>query len=158
MIGGGGEAVVFGNSDEQQVIKLLGGDGKAGFGWMMDRDPEGMWVIRPGGLEEALLRFQLMEGNFPTGLELDGVGDDADFLLLRQPFLVGGNPTEAELNAWMRGRGWEPANLPTRLEMLAELSWRRGEVVATDVRPENAILAESDGEIYPFDIIVTRGG
>lgn len=40
--------------------------------------------------------------------------------------------------------------------MLASLTWQRGEIIATDVRPENAILAEADGEIYPFDFILSR--
>lgn len=50
LIGGGGEAVVFGDPANQQVIKLLGGSGKAGFGWTIDIDPEGLWILRPGGL------------------------------------------------------------------------------------------------------------
>ena len=40
--------------------------------------------------------------------------------------------------------------------MLATLSWRRGDVTATDVRPENAILAESDGRIYRLGFILVR--
>ena len=40
--------------------------------------------------------------------------------------------------------------------MLATQTWRRGDVIATDVRPENAILAEADGQIYPFDFILQQ--
>ncbi len=57
----------------------------------------------------------------------------------------------------MQREGWQPESPPTRLDMLATLTWRRGHVVATDVRPENAILAEVDGEIYPFDFILSDG-
>ncbi len=45
--------MVFGDPTNQQVIKLLGGAGKAGFGWTLDIDPEGLWILRPGGLAEA---------------------------------------------------------------------------------------------------------
>lgn len=55
----------------------------------------------------------------------------------------------------MAKRGWDPFAPPTRLDMLATQTWRRGAVIASDVRPENAILAEADGQIYPFDFILT---
>jgi hypothetical protein len=157
LIGGGGEAVVFFDPANQQVIKLLGGAGKAGFGWAIDIDPEGLWILRPGGLAESLRRFALAEAHFPTGLDLHALGTDGGFLLLQQPFLVGGNPTSAQLADFMHLRGWEPFVPPTRLDVLATLTWRRGDIIATDVRPENAILAESDGLIYPFDFILGRG-
>ena len=157
LIGGGGEAVVFFDLEHQQVIKLLGGAGKAGFGWTLDRDAAGLWAIRPGGLAAALRRFALAEEHFPTGLDLHTLGTGGGFLLLRQPFLVGENPTVRQLDAWMHREGWQPEIPPTRLDMLATLTWRRGNVVATDVRPENAILAEADGEIYPFDFILSEG-
>ena len=156
LIGGGGEAVVFFDSANQQVIKLLGGAGKAGFGWAIDRDPEGLWILRPGGLTESLIRYTLAEEHFPTGLDLHALGTDGAFLLLQQPFLVGENPTSAQLTEWMHQQGWQPHLPPTRLDMLATLTWRRGQIIATDVRPENAILAESDGRIYPFDFIMVR--
>ncbi len=156
LIGGGGEAVVFFDPANQQVIKLLGGAGKAGFGWTIDIDPEGLWILRPGGLAESLRRFALAEAHFPTGLDLHALGTDGSFLLLQQPFLVGENPSSAQLTDWMLQRGWQPFLPPTRLDMLATLTWRRGNIIATDVRPENAILAESDGQIYPFDLIVVR--
>jgi len=154
LIGGGGEAVVFGDPANQQVIKLLGGAGKAGFGWTIDMDLEGLWILRPGGLAESLRRFALAEQHFPTGLDLHALGKDGSFLLLQQPFLVGGNPTTAQLDDWMQQHGWQRFVPPTRLDMLATLTWRLGDVIATDVRPENAILAESDGHIYPFDFIL----
>lgn len=69
-----------------------------------------------------------------------------------------GRQVEDELSyAWMHREGWQPEIPPTRLDMLATLTWRRGNVVATDVRPENAILADADGEIYPFDFILSEG-
>jgi hypothetical protein len=156
LIGGGGEAVVFFDPANQQVIKLLGGAGKAGFVWTIDVDAEGMSILRPGGLTESLIRFMLAEENFPTGLDLHALGSDGSFLLLQQPFIVGTNPSENDLADWMRQQGWQAYTPPTRLDMLAQLTWRRDGIIATDVRPENAILAESDGEIYPFDIILIR--
>jgi len=56
----------------------------------------------------------------------------------------------------MHQRDWQPFVPPTRHDMLATLTWRRGDVIATDVRPENAILAEANGQIYPFDFILRR--
>ena len=157
LIGGGGEAVVFFDPANQQVIKLLGGAGKAGFGWTIDIDPEGLWILRPGGLAESLRRFALSEEHFPTGLDLHALGTDSSFLLLHQPFLVGENPTPARLADWMRQRAWQPFVPPTRHDMPATLTWRRGDVIAPDIRPENGILAESDGQIYPFEFILVRG-
>ena len=156
LIGGGGEAVVFGDPANQQVIKLLGGAGKAGFGWTIDIDPEGLWILRPGGLAESLRRFALAEEHFPTGLDLHALATDGSFLLLQQPFIVGENPTSPQLADWMHQRGWQLFVPPTRHDMLATQTWHRGDVIATDVRPENAILAESDGQIYPFDFILRR--
>ena len=37
-----------------------------------------------------------------------------------------------------------------------DLSWRKDEWIATDVRPENALLAEADGSIRAIDFIVGR--
>jgi hypothetical protein len=156
LIGGGGEAVVFGDPANQQVIKLLGGAGKAGFGWTIDVDAEGLWILRPGGLAESLRRFALAEEHFPTGLDLHALAADGSFLLLQQPFILGENPTSPQLADWMHQRGWQLFVPPTRHDMLANQTWRRGDVIATDVRPENAILAEADGQIYPFDLILHR--
>ena len=156
LIGGGGEAVVFFDPANQQVIKLLGGAGKAGFGWTIAVDSEGLWILRPGGITESLRRFALAEEHFPTGLDLHALGNDGSFLLLQQPFIVGENPTSPQLTDWMHQRGWQLFVPPTRHDMLATQTWRRGDVIATDVRPENAILAESDGQLYPFDFILHR--
>lgn len=156
LIGGGGEAVVFGDPANQQVIKLLGGAGKAGFGWTIDMDPDGLWILRPGGLAESLRRFALAEEQFPTGLDFHALGIDGSFLLLQQPFIVGENPTSPQLADWMHQRAWQPFVPPTHHDMLATQTWRRGDVIATDVRPENALLAEADGQIYPFDFILHR--
>ncbi len=155
LIGGGGEAVVFGDDSNQQVAKLLGTSGKAQFGWVLDADAEGRWLLRPGNLAEALTRYWLAETHaFPSRLGIDSIGANGDFVILTQPFLVGGNPTEDQLAAWMREQGWQRISPPTELEMLTQLTWQRANLVATDVRPENAIVAESDGDIYPFDFVV----
>lgn len=154
LIGAGGEAVVFFEPETQCVIKLFGGESKAGFGWLIDQNDEGRWIVRPGGLEECLKRYALAEEQFPTDLEFDCVGECGAFLTLSQPFIVGENPTEKELANWMIRQGWERYSPPADLEMLARQTWKRDEVVATDVRSENAIRAEIDGQIYPFDFIL----
>ncbi|MBX3741209.1 MAG: hypothetical protein KF712_09485 [Akkermansiaceae bacterium] len=154
LIGGGGEAVVFGDPENQRVVKLLGTAGKAGFGWKIDRDAESRWALRPGRLAESLVRFWLAEHHFPTGLELEFIGGNGDFLVLSQPFFLGENPDHEALSAWMAAEGWEPFSSPSELVMLQTQTWRKGSAIATDVRPENAILASSDGRIYPFDFIL----
>ncbi len=154
LIGGGGEAVVFGRDSDQQAVKLSLTESRAGFGWVLDHTGDGGWFLRPGGLAEALVRFARFRKLFGSGLEIEMVGAESDFLLMRQPFLVGEHPTEAGLADWMRGQGWERWQPEANLRALRELSWRKDSVVATDVRPENAILAEADGTIYPIDFIV----
>ncbi len=47
MIGGGGEAVVFFDEQNQSVIKLLSHAGKAKFGWEIGSDLEGFREIIP---------------------------------------------------------------------------------------------------------------
>ena len=154
LIGGGGEAVVFFDQERQEAVKLLGGAGRAGFGWHAGRDSEGRWTLRAGKVAESLMRFFVAERHFPTGLDLDSVGKDGQFLILKQPFFVGENPEDAALAAWMNERGWQRHSPPSELTMLRTQTWKKGLIVATDVRPENAILAEADGQIYSFDFIV----
>ncbi len=157
LIGGGGEAVVFFDSENQRVVKLLGMAGKAGFGWKIDHDAENRWTLRPGKLAESLFRFRLAEHHFPTGLELDSIGANGDFLVLSQPFLLGENPDNEALSEWMADAGWERFSPPSELLMMQTQTWKKGSAIATDVRPENAILAKSDGRIYPFDFILHGG-
>ena len=40
--------------------------------------------------------------------------------------------------------------------MLRDLTWIRGEDIATDVRPENALIAEVDDRIYAIDFIMGK--
>ena len=153
LIGGGGEAVVFGDPENQSVVKLLGGAGKAGFGWSICQDEERRLALRPGSLSGALIRFWLAEQHFPTGLDIQWIGESRDFLVLTQPFLLGENPELEFLGELMSESGWEPFAPLSELVMMRTQSWKKGSIIATDVRPENAILAESDGVIYPFDFI-----
>jgi|GEM_PF-1667318 len=154
LAGGGGEAIVFGDGEQQFAIKLLAPPGKARFGWVLDRNSQGRWGIRGGGLAEALERFAWFEALFDSGLELDQIGEAGDFLVLRQPFIAGFHPDELSLHQWMMDRGWRPCSLPTDLAMIANLTWRKDDWLATDVRPENALIAEADSGIYAIDFIV----
>ncbi len=122
LIAGGGEAAVFGDEEGQQVVKLFGPPGKAGFGWVVGQDLEGRWHLRAGSLTEALMRFHWFEDCFPSGLELDQIGDQGQFLALRQPFILGHHPEE---------------------RLLHDLTWHRGDFIATDVRSENALVSRS---------------
>lgn len=156
LIGGGGEAVIFYEEDTQHVIKLFAPPCKARFGWiisMMDGQPVG---IRPGEMDEALQRFAWFEELFPSGLEIDAVGEELNFLLLRQPFIVGEHPTVAELHGWMRDQGWRQISPPADVQVVRDLTWQRGEWLATDVRPENALISAYDGEVRAIDFIVSR--
>jgi hypothetical protein len=107
LFAGGGEAVVFYEESTQFAIKLLAPPGKGAFGWVLDRDARQRWIIRGGGLAEALERFAWFEELFDSGLELDQIGSAGDFLVLKQPFIAGGHPDEPSLNQWMHSQGWE---------------------------------------------------
>lgn len=54
----------------------------------------------------------------------------------------------------MRSQGWIPHQEPCVGETLQNLTWKKGRYLATDVRPENALVAESTGTIHPIDFIV----
>jgi hypothetical protein len=155
LIDAGGEAVVFGDSKTQRVIKLFAPPNEGRFGWVLDRTANGRWSVRGGSLDEALMRFLWFEVNFASGLELDTIGAEADFLTLSQPFLVGRRPCEDELEEWMLASGWETWAPPTDQALVGNLTWRRGSYVATDVVPRNAIVAEADGQLRAIDFIVT---
>lgn len=156
LFGGGGEAIVFFDEAGQLAVKLLAPPGRARFGWVLEGREDTGWAIRGGGLAEAVVRFAWFESLFGSGLELDQVGTAGDFLVLRQPFIEGCHPDEPSLSRWMTERGWSRWSPPTELDMIANLTWRRDEWIATDVRPENALLAEADGVIRAIDFIVGR--
>lgn len=156
LIDAGGEAVVFFDSESQRVIKLFAPPNEGGFGYVLKKEANGRWNIRGGGLIEALYRFAWYEACFVSGLELDTLGAEADFLTLSQPFFVGHRPCEDELEDWMKSNGWEPWSPPTDQMTVSTHTWRRGEYAATDVLPRNAIVAESDGRLRAIDFIVTR--
>jgi hypothetical protein len=147
---------VFYDEPSQHVIKLFGPPGKAGFGWIVRRTRDGSWQLRAGTLADALLRFALLEELFPSGLELDQVGDEGSFLVLRQPFILGHHPDEPTLHAWMSQQEWTPHEPSTSVAMLRNLTWRRTGFVATDVRPENVLVTESDGELRAIDFVMAR--
>ncbi|GEP43652.1 hypothetical protein BGE01nite_29430 [Brevifollis gellanilyticus] len=156
LLGGGGEAIVFGEPDLQFAIKLLAPPGKGAFGWVLDRDARQRWIIRGGGLSEALERFAWFEELFDSGLELDQIGSAGDFLVLKQPFIAGSHPDESTLHQWMHAQGWEHWSPTSDLAMIANLTWRKGPWIATDVRPENALVAEADGMIRAIDFIIGK--
>ena len=154
LIGGGGEAVVFGDDERQEVIKWSGSVTKAGFGWCIAGDETSGFRLQRGNLTETLQRFELFEQHFSSGLELDQLGHDGGFLLMRQPFILGTHPDESTLHVWMRSQGWKPWEAPADLGTLRNLSWRKDAVMASDVRPENVILSATDQAIYAIDFIV----
>lgn len=154
LIGAGGEAAVFGDPSAQQVIKLSGPPARCAFGWINCQDPEGSLTLAPGSLDEILDRLSLFEILFPSGISIDSIGENDAFLVFRQPFIGGRHPTEAELHSQMRGLGWAPLNAPCIGETLENLTWSKGRYLATDVRPENAIVSEATGALHPIDFIV----
>lgn len=156
LIDAGGEATVFFEAANQSVVKYFAPPNEGAFGWVISGDEGGKFRIRGGSLFEALWRFAWFEANFASGLDLDGFGAEGSFLTLSQPFFVGRRPCEDELTAWMRDCGWETWHPPTDQGTLAQHSWRRGNFVATDVLPRNAIVAEADGQIRAIDFIVRQ--
>jgi hypothetical protein len=154
LIGAGGEAAVFGDPENQQVIKLSGPPARCIFGWVIRRNLDGMLTLAPGSLDEILDRLCLFEALFPSGISIDSIGENDSFLVFRQPFIVGRHPTESELHTHMRAQGWAPHREPCYGDTLEKLTWKKALFIATDVRPENALVSESTGIIHPIDYIV----
>jgi len=154
LIGAGGEAAVFGDPANQQVIKLCGPPARCHFGWVIRRAPSGILTLAPGDLDEILDRLSLFEALFPSGISIDCIGENDAFLAFRQPFIVGRHPTVAELSDYMQSLGWIPHREPCSGETLELLTWKKDSFLATDVRPENALVAEATGMIHPIDFIV----
>lgn len=152
LIDAGGEAVVFGDADLQKVIKLFAPPNSGGFGYVLAPNAKGRWEIRGGELVESLYRFAWFEACFGSGLELDALGTEADFVTLSQPFYVGRRPCEDELEEWMKACGWEPWSPPTDQATVAQHTWRRDDFVATDVVTRNAIVAEADERLRAIDL------
>lgn len=156
LIDAGGEATVFFDPEPQRVIKLFAPPNEGRFGWVLERQANGKWGIRGGSLPEAMFRFAWFEACFVSGLELDTVGLEADFLTLSQPFFVGRRPCEDELAEWMKLNGWEPWGPQTDQATVAQHTWRRDGYIATDVLPRNAIVTEADERLRAIDFIVTQ--
>jgi hypothetical protein len=154
LIGAGGEVAVFFDHETQQVIKLCGPPARCGFGWVICRDQNGFLTLAPGGLDEILDRLSLFEALFPSGISLDSIGENDTFLVFRQPFILGRHPTESELHSHMRSLGWSPHHEPCFGDTLENLTWKKAPFLATDVRPENALVSEATGMVYPIDFIV----
>jgi len=154
LIGAGGEAAVFFDPANQQVIKLSGSPARCGFGWVIRRDPNGFLTLAPGGLDEILDRLSLFEALFPSGISLDSIGENDTFLVFRQPFILGRHPTESELHSHMRSLGWSPHHEPCFGDTLEKLTWKKVPFLATDVRPENALVSEATETVHPIDFIV----
>ncbi len=100
------------------------------------------------------MRFHWFEDCFHSGLELDQIGAQGRFLALRQPFILGRHPEERILHEWMADQGWTRLSPPADLVMLRDLTWRRGDCIATDVRPENALVSDTDGGLTAIDFIL----
>jgi len=154
LIGAGGEAVVFFDPETQHVIKLCGPPARCGFGWLIRRSPDGRLTLAPGGVGGFLDRLAHFESLFASGISIDCIGEADAFLVFRQPFILGRHPTVSELAAHMRSQGWTPHREPCQGETLENLTWKNGFHLATDVRPENALVTESTGNIQPIDFIV----
>ncbi len=155
LIGAGGEATVFADDARQQVIKLSGPPARSQFGWIIYRESDGLLSLKPGDLASVLARLALFEALFPTGLSIDAIADDGSFFLFRQIFIAGTHPTEEALHTWMTGHGWTRSFDSAHGKTLSTLTWTKGKFIATDVRPENVIQADSNGELYPIDFIVS---
>lgn len=154
LIGAGGEATVFFDPESQHVVKLSGPPARCDFGWIIRRNAKGVLSLSPGSLDEILDRLSLFEALFRSGIAIDCIGENDSFLVFRQPFIGGRHPTVGELEKHMRSLGWSPLNASCVGDTLEKLTWQKGQFLATDVRPENALVSEATGIIHPIDFIV----
>jgi hypothetical protein len=54
----------------------------------------------------------------------------------------------------MRSLGWSPHHEPCFGDTLEKLTWKKAPFLATDVRPENALVSEATETVHPIDFIV----
>jgi hypothetical protein len=157
-----GEAVVFlDGQTNDRVVKLRGREENgfnAGFGCILGRNKMGRVDLVPGTLEQALEREFLTWQAFGFGCRVDSIigdGEREDGLLLGQTFVEGDSPTPAEIQLWMKQRGWHWQNASRDISPpLCSTAWVRDGIAAFDAEPSNFIRNKSDKEIYPIDLVV----
>ncbi len=160
VVGSRGEAVLLWDDLlRTRIMKLRGreenGYGSAGFGCILTRSAQGRVVYGPGSLGQAIERERLTWEQFGFSCQVEAVLENDAGLLLAQDFIVGSAPTEAEIQAYMRARGWESLRGCREVSpVLQNHAWRRGKVGAFDANETNFIKAAADGLIYPIDLIV----
>jgi hypothetical protein len=158
--GSRGEAVLFDDRmDESRIIKLRGreenGYGTAGFGCILVRNQRGMIEYGPGSMAQALERERLSWEVLGFGCELEAIIGESAGMLLAQHFIAGTAPTEREIHAWMTSRGWEPLQMRRDVSVtLRDHAWQRDGIGAFDANETNFVRSETDGEVYPIDLIV----
>ena len=162
IIGSRGEAVLFADQeDERRILKLRGreenGFGSAGFGCILGRDARGLITYQPGTLDQALEREELTWREFGFACRYEDIIGNGDGLLLVQDFINGSAPTLREIRAYMEGQDWEfLATARDVSPILCDHAWRRGDVYAFDGNETNFIKSDTDGKVYPVDLIVWR--
>jgi hypothetical protein len=160
VLGSRGEAVLFDDGeDSSRIVKLRGreenGYGTAGFGCILVRNDRGLIEFGPGTIEQAIERERLCWEHLGFGCLFEDVIGDGNGLLLAQAFISGTAPTEQEISAWMTHHGWESLGAASDVTVtLRHHAWRRGKIGAFDANETNFIKSDSDGLLYPIDLIV----
>jgi hypothetical protein len=160
VIGSRGEAVLFDDREDPEVIiKLRGreenGFGDAGFGCILARNARGEVAYAPGTMEQAVEREKLTWEAFGFSCHVLDEVEDGMGLLLAQDFIEGIAPTEKEIHTYMIRQGWEWQRTNSGVSpTLCHFAWRKGNLGAFDANETNLIKSALDGEIYPIDLIV----
>jgi hypothetical protein len=160
VVGSRGEAVLFwDNLLKNRIVKLRGreenGYGTAGFGCILVRNDRGLIEFGPGTIEQAIERERLCWEHLGFGCVFEDVIGDGNGLLLAQAFISGTAPTEQEISAWMTHHGWESLGAARDVTVtLRHHAWRRGKIGAFDANETNFIRSDTDGQLYPIDLIV----
>jgi SPP1 gp7 family putative phage head morphogenesis protein len=143
LLGAGGESIVFETPGSDRVTKAVFGAALGRYGFTVE-DNE----LAPATLDQFLERIRLFEGEFKSGIEVEALLDNGRAVIITQPRYDGLAPSPDELISFMEAAGWTPIEE-------GPLSWTKGDLVASDVKPANAIKL-ADGTIQAIDFVMTR--
>jgi len=118
--------------------------------WKYQDGPALIPIAKSGKLEvreampsEYLARLDLQNGLFGDEVRLEGILESGK-LVISQPAIRGVDPTEKEVEAFLKGLGWKriPANLQLLPNNLMATAWWHAveKVVMVDARPPNSII------------------
>jgi hypothetical protein len=140
----GGEHLVFYRQSNQRYYKATLAERQKGYGIALGSYSRGATPA------EYLDRQALHNRIFQDDIRLEYILENQGFpiIVISQPGVKGGSPTQAAIDAMMRVKGFECIAPGAYYDSEAGL-------LIFDLLPRNAILTE-DGNVYPIDPVIQR--